>query len=353
VIDLISSSDDEAEREESVSLSLQDEDAQAEGLNDDLELELYRELLREEAGEEIAPSASTPNNSPLVLVLDDKENNNLQVSQHEQDPDLEPDEQEDEEGVGEEEEQISNSPTATPCPTGCRGFLTMRRRKRDDSPFWACTNYATTGCQYTEAYVEPLRQQGLVPGNRSAFTFHSRRKVTLKGGRTVHYKDCSEKKRKNCPAKVRVDVDTGEWLVWPFFSPSPSATGEEVLLNEHNHSPKKRRVSVELSPEQQALVDEVLRRLPPFHARLELQRRNAANSTIFVPSYNYLRNRKRYIAAEGNADLDVLLQNPAVYDLLLKRRGRDGVQVLLLIPENVRSIVRANPHAVIFIDGTW
>lgn len=130
-------------------------------------------------------------------------------------------------------------------------------------------------------------------------------------------------------------------------------TGEEVLINEHNHSPRKRKAAVELTPEQQATIDEVLRRLPPFDARVELERRGAANRTIFVPSYHYLRNRKRYIAAEGNADLDVLLQNPAVYDLILKRRGRDGVQVLLLLPENVRAIVRDNPHVGIFIDGTW
>lgn len=124
-------------------------------------------------------------------------------------------------------------------------------------------------------------------------------------------------------------------------------------MNQHNHSPRKRRVAAELSPEQQAMVDEVLRRLPPYEARLELQRRNGANRTVFVPSYNYLRNRKRYIAAEGNADIDVLLHNEAVYDLILKRRGREGVQVLLLIPENVRAFVRANPHTVLFIDGTW
>jgi len=134
---------------------------------------------------------------------------------------------------------------------------------------------------------------------------------------------------------------------------SITCVGEEILLGQHNHSPRKRRVSAVLSPQQQALIDEVLRRLPPFQARVELQRRNSANASLFVPSYNYLRNRKRYIAAEGNADTDALLNNEAVYELVLKRKGREGVHVTLLIPDNVRAIVQENPHRVLFIDGTW
>ena len=112
-------------------------------------------------------------------------------------------------------------------------------------------------------------------------------------------------------------------------------------------------MQAELSEAQQRLVDETLRRLSPQQALLELRKRAQGNSTVPVPSYAYLRNRKRYLTQEGNSDLELLLNNPAVYTLMLKVRGQEGVVVLLLLEQNVKKIVEENIHRTIFVDGTW
>lgn len=205
VIDLLSSSDEEAS----------DHGSEADSLEEELLLELRQEAEGEEGEIPSTPSRNNPARPEAQTVAEREEEEDLDLNfVNDNDQDAERDSPVVAPAAASEpeaEEITPPAPTATPCPTGCGGFLTMRRRKRDDSPFWACTNYASTGCRYTEVLVEPSQSSlRLVEGNRSAFTFHSKRKVKLKGGRTMHYKICSEKKRKKCPARVRVDVDTGE-----------------------------------------------------------------------------------------------------------------------------------------------
>jgi hypothetical protein len=199
VINLISSDSDEPEEESGA------------GVQDELELE-HNVLNAPE--EEDVPSEES-RTLPSFLVEDglheeeDSEHEHLQLVR-EVEPSV-PDAASASAPQTNNGEEISPAtPTATPCPTGCGGFLTQRRRKRDDSPFWACTNFASNGCQYTEAYVDPSRQHALVEGNSTLYSFHSTKKKRLKSGRNVQYKECAEKKRRKCPARIRVDLDTGD-----------------------------------------------------------------------------------------------------------------------------------------------
>ena len=101
------------------------------------------------------------------------------------------------------------SPSVSPCPTLCGGYLAVRRRKRDDSPFFACTGYPT--CKYTEPWVDPEKRARQVPLDVSNFTWHTTGKKKLKStGRVIEYKDCAQKKRHSCGAKLHVDVESGE-----------------------------------------------------------------------------------------------------------------------------------------------
>jgi hypothetical protein len=73
-----------------------------------------------------------------------------------------------------------------------------------------------------------------------------------------------------------------------------------------------------------------------------------------VPTLKYLKGRRRHLQAEENADLEELARCPYVYDFHLRRRGRQGVQLLLVEPGRFRRLTAENPNAgILFVDGTW
>jgi ssDNA-binding Zn-finger/Zn-ribbon topoisomerase 1 len=112
----------------------------------------------------------------------------------------------------------TNSPTAAECPTGCGGYLAERRRKKDDNPFLGCTRFPL--CHYTEAAIPADDLVEHIQGEVHRFQFVSMGTKQLKDGRRVTYKRCLERKRRQCPARLHVNITTGLFFS-KFRSPLP------------------------------------------------------------------------------------------------------------------------------------